>query len=596
MFEKDKGRSQIRISEAFIPIFLGLCILFGLCAATSCSATTFPKPGTEIDDLAHFSTPGFPPTADDTSAQILPTLEAPPSPTAVSTSIPIQTPVPLPNLDNPAIQGFIEEAANWNAELVVIDNENTGIWQFPQNSFAHPIALEIGNDKAFLLDAGRVIEIDLDNNHNSKVLLEPGAAIDSVRVLEPLDLSLSADSLLVLDRAGDVYRYDLNSMLWQIDRYNRPVEESSGHYFVALDEITNDEQGIEPIEQRALLETNYMYAMLYGADTTPLWNLPEGRAVDLTVIKGDVYVLLRAIHETNGTLLKYHDTGLIKTFNPIIDIDRPLQIVATNSALFILDNDGHRLRAVDLENGNPIKIYQLPQEDPVSTFAVTKDQQLILASQDKLFFYEFPEQVALVESQLNENEFQPHDPHFLATLKSYSVPIGGSNITFRDFQLPGAPRHYRLGVHQGIDFYWQPGTDVLAVADGAVIRADNEYIAPTALQLSTWWNESQERGYTSEETLDKYLGRQVWIEHEDGLVSRYAHLRSIEAGINPGTRVLQGQIIGEVGNSGSPSSLESDKADAHLHFELWMGDNYLGQYLRPIEIREWVERILTNHR
>lgn len=90
------------------------------------------------------------------------------------------------------------------------------------------------------------------------------------------------------------------------------------------------------------------------------------------------------------------------------------------------------------------------------------------------------------------------------------------------------------------------------------------------------------------------MGQQIWILHENGLVTRYAHLRSIASGIAEGVQVSRGQVIGEVGNSGSPASLESQKADAHLHFELWLGETYLGQFLRPIETRMWVERIFSN--
>ena len=150
-------------------------------------------------------------------------------------------------------------------------------------------------------------------------------------------------------------------------------------------------------------------------------------------------------------------------------------------------------------------------------------------------------------------------------------------------------------MHNGIDFYWQPGTDIIAAADGVIVRADVDYIPPTAAQLAAWWNESQALGYTSDETLDRYLGRQVWIEHANGVVSRHAHLRMIEPGIVVGTAVTRGQKIGEVGNSGSPASLESETSDAHLHFELWLDENaYLGQFLRPIETRMWIERILSN--
>jgi hypothetical protein len=53
-----------------------------------------------------------------------------------------------------------------------------------------------------------------------------------------------------------------------------------------------------------------------------------------------------------------------------------------------------------------------------------------------------------------------------------------------------------------------------------------------------------------------------------------------------------GQVIATVGNSGTPASVYSETDDVHLHLELWLGDHYIGQFLRPIEAREWLERIL----
>ena len=48
--------------------------------------------------------------------------------------------------------------------------------------------------------------------------------------------------------------------------------------------------------------------------------------------------------------------------------------------------------------------------------------------------------------------------------------------------MPNAPREYRLGVHEGVDFYQvdnctriQRGTEVLAAKDGIVRRADLDY-------------------------------------------------------------------------------------------------------------------------
>src|SRR5947207_2488273 len=67
------------------------------------------------------------------------------------------------------------------------------------------------------------------------------------------------------------------------------------------------------------------------------------------------------------------------------------------------------------------------------------------------------------------------------------------------------------------------------------------------------------------------VGRQVWIDHGYGVISRYAHLISVEP-LSVGEYVEQGQVIGHVGNSGT-------KAGPHLHIEIRIGDAYLGDGL-----------------
>ena len=166
------------------------------------------------------------------------------------------------------------------------------------------------------------------------------------------------------------------------------------------------------------------------------------------------------------------------------------------------------------------------------------------------------------------------------------VPVQGSKLGRRELQMPGAPRHYRLGIHEGVDFYWSAGTAVRAAAAGVVIRAMHEYEEPDELTFSRRRQEVLELGYSPEEFLDFYRGRQVWIEHEDGTIARYAHLSEIEEDITVGTAVDQGQTLGKIGNSGSPASINGPEDDAHLHFELWLNGHYLGQFLRPIEVRE----------
>ncbi len=523
-----------------------------------------------------------------------PTVSAPIVPTAVATSEIAPTAIPLPLFKNPVDSRLVEEAAAAGAEFIHVNEMNTGIWQYAENSFIRPISLEVGGETAYLLDAGRVLALQLSQPEPPVILLQPGDTVGGVRVLEPLDLALIENALFVLDRAGDVYRYDLDRAIWELDRYDRPVEASSGHYFVAIDITDFEDENGTLSRSRTLLETNYKFAMQYGGAEDSLWNLAEERAVDISESGLDTFVLQREMFSPVGIVSKYRDTRSIKEFLPQFEIESPREIVATETAVYVLDRNGGRLLALDPSSGRLQSLFQLPQENLVSVFAIDAQGKFFLAGQDRLYLVDQPERIAAVQEGPVLEGRQPHDPSFLSRLESYSVPIGGSNITFRDFQMPGAPRHYRLGVHNGLDFYWQPGTKVLAAADGVVLRADVDYVPPTAVQLATWWEDSQENGYTSPDTLDNYLGRQVWIQHPEGVVTRYAHLRSIAPDITQGVQVIRGQVIGEVGNSGSPASLESEQADAHLHFELWLRDSFLGQFMRPIETREWVERIFAN--
>lgn len=86
--------------------------------------------------------------------------------------------------------------------------------------------------------------------------------------------------------------------------------------------------------------------------------------------------------------------------------------------------------------------------------------------------------------------------------------------------------------HAGTDYSAQPGTPVMAAGHGTVTRAG-------------WWG-----GY----------GIAVEIRHQNGIVTRYAHLRSLARGIRAGSRVNQSDIIGYVGSTGLSTG-------PHLHYE-----------------------------
>ena len=175
---------------------------------------------------------------------------------------------------------------------------------------------------------------------------------------------------------------------------------------------------------------------------------------------------------------------------------------------------------------------------------------------------------------------------------AYLVPIDGATISSRASHLPGARRAYRNGIHEGFDFYDGTvsveiayGTPQRAVADGEVIRADVAYVERDEEAYDQLIERARGNLTTPPEVLDALRGRQVWIRHAGGFITRYAHLSGVAEGIAEGTRVAQGTVIGFTGNSGTIEAAQGTEEGPHPHVEVWRGEEtFLGQGMEPNEI------------
>ena len=93
------------------------------------------------------------------------------------------------------------------------------------------------------------------------------------------------------------------------------------------------------------------------------------------------------------------------------------------------------------------------------------------------------------------------------------------------------PMTGKMALHEGLDFAAEVGSPIYAAADGVVAQA----------------------GKTPD------YGNIVKIDHGSGLETRYAHASRLL--VKAGERVVKGQLIAEVGNTGRSTG-------AHLHFEV----------------------------
>jgi murein DD-endopeptidase MepM/ murein hydrolase activator NlpD len=107
-----------------------------------------------------------------------------------------------------------------------------------------------------------------------------------------------------------------------------------------------------------------------------------------------------------------------------------------------------------------------------------------------------------------------------------------------------------VGVHEGIDISAERGTPILSMSPGVVENV----------------------GWTF------YSGTRVGIRGDDGRYYFYAHLSEVARGLRVGGRVVPGQMLGRVGNTGYGQPGERDQFPPHLHFGIQVGATWVNPH------------------
>ncbi len=187
---------------------------------------------------------------------------------------------------------------------------------------------------------------------------------------------------------------------------------------------------------------------------------------------------------------------------------------------------------------------------------------------------------------------------YLSFLK---VPIDGAHISKKPSHLPGAPRTYRNGTHEGIDWYAgtsginiTENTPVKSMADGIVVRADHDYVELTLEERERDLVLSAQSSHTPIYILDKLRGRSVWVQYDKGVMVRYAHLSKVEPGLTVGQAVSAGDVIGYVGNSGTSYGVEGSLGGLHLHSDILIYGRLFWEYLNAEEVPDVLEQLFQS--
>jgi len=205
--------------------------------------------------------------------------------------------------------------------------------------------------------------------------------------------------------------------------------------------------------------------------------------------------------------------------------------------------------------------------------------------------------LAEIEAYVGAGKIRYYDER----LRALTYPVNNGFLPESKAAYPNAPRPYRGGRHVGLDvFYYHTDssydpvpvtkkTPIIAAGDGKIIRADRSYVSLSPTQ----WKEQSAYYQKNPHTFDarSFGGRQVWIDHLNGIVTTYNHMSSIDSSIEIGKTVKRGQVIGTVGNSGLLGDAEGKDWGTHLHFEIWVDSYFLGNGMNHEEVVNYVRWI-----
>ena len=217
-------------------------------------------------------------------------------------------------------------------------------------------------------------------------------------------------------------------------------------------------------------------------------------------------------------------------------IDTPDEIIMEFVQLYSFDIDFQR----DIRKGNKIKIF----------FEIYTDSQNNYIKSGNINFSE----IILNDESYELYRFQSEGDEFVeyfnsdgksATKALMKTPINGARLS-SGF---GMRKHPILGYnkkHQGVDFAAPTGTPIMAAGTGHIEFVGNNGGA----------------------------GKYIRIKHLNGYKTSYSHLSKYASGIQKNVKVLQGQIIGYVGNTGLSTG-------PHLHYEVIFN----GKRINPMKMK-----------
>ena len=499
------------------------------------------------------------------------------------------------------------------------------------NPLSYPIVFTIAHNKLFFIESGNLYMSDLSallsgaESLSAQNILNRDAFIDGFPIKELADVIMTDDGVLyALDKSNDLYVSKDLGQVWHFQPLPARQYDTPAPLFKSMATFANRIYLLDPARNQIWRHPASDLGDAYLPGILP-WRLhPDdvdvSDGVDLTV-DGTIFVLNRdgSIFRLNPAVMETFDIhGGDEMCNapgwetlPVRPVDIWAQV--DDGPLYVADTGKRRIMLLDRDSGGVLMQITAPDDLNFSSLrgVTAYGDQIAVMAGSYLYLIPMPTSPSW-KGALPETRFwtdddlaglsaailppqDPRIPYILRHAYHFIMPIDGAKLPDRDAIYPGARRAYRYGVHQGMDLFASDvdadikvGMPVRVVASGRVIRADLDYQEMTYDQVMALLDDANARRITPPDTLDRLGGRQIWVDHGGGVITKYLHLSAIEPVIKVGKQLNQGDVIGEVGLSGTPDGIMGRTQYAHLHFEIRLGPEhqyYFGQWLTTEQTR-----------
>jgi hypothetical protein len=400
-------------------------------------------------------------------------------------------------------------------------------------------------------------------------------------------------TLIVLEKSGDLLEFNPASKTWRVAWPNKPITYSPDPDFISLTCSQNVIVLLDPERNELWKFDGRNLSRLITPEVLPWKALSSKSVADGFAICQDGNI---AVMKQSGTVTEYGGRACVTAIRQL-NCKKFGWLKATR-----ICNGPTDFLIVDREHNAIVELNKQTSTTRVHYFPSDWDLRGICNIANG-FAAVNGDRIVYLPLSIKDDTAKSSDTYASRTLdprlQKLRLPILHSRLPYHPGVWPGARRLYRYGVHKGVDFFYdtgcgvvvKTGTPVLAAADGRIIRIDSNFKDMGEKQFAKIMRECINAHNTSDSNEDKFRGCQVWIDHGNGLRTKYAHLDHVNYKLHAGEWVKCGSVIGYVGVSGTGENLPGHVKQPHLHFEVWLDGNYLGYGLTPAETIAVYQRI-----